>query len=68
MKQTTNMSPEMTIEQAYQIAINTFDTTHTNTAPDMIIDTPRGRQVSEAFVLYCKDIGLYQERLCTFII
>jgi len=59
MKQTTNMSPEMTIEQAYQIAINKFNLNQTNNAPDMVIDTPRGREVSEAFVLYCKDNDFY---------
>jgi len=53
------MKQEMTIEQAYQIAINKFNLNHTNNAPDMVIDTPRGREVSEAFVLYCKDNGFY---------
>ena len=53
------MKQEMTIEQAYQIAINKLDINQTNNSPDMIIDTPRGRQVSAAFVLYCKDNGFY---------
>ena len=53
------IKPEMTIEQAHEIVNTLFTLNNATEAPAMIIDTPRGLEVSEAFILYCKDNGYF---------
>jgi len=57
------MKQEMTKEQAYQISINKFNINDVKDSPDMLIETPRGVEVSAAFVLYCKDYGYFDKCL-----
>ncbi len=47
--------PELTIDQAYDLYLNTFNILDQENCPDMLIDTPRGVEVSEDFVLYCRE-------------